>query len=153
MRYLPLLIFIPLLILGLSGASFTANKLHKMRQIRGWEPGAEIQSHTVRDKWKNHATGGWIALSEQSVRAPGDHRLYLPTGVWNRYQVGDSIEVVYLPGDPCPYHREDIHADDGNFVFDTALLTFECGLVLAAVVGAVFSFFYLRRHRPAFLDL
>lgn len=153
MRYSPLLLFIPLFILGALGVSFTANKLDKMRRIRGWKPGAEVRSQTVHDKWSDHHTGGWVALSERSVRTPGDHRLYLPTEVWNRYDVGDSIDVIYLSGDSSPYHREDIYANDGNFVFDSVLLLFEGGLILISVLGAVVTFLYLRRHRPAFLDL
>jgi hypothetical protein len=153
MRYLPILLFIPLFILGAVGFSFTANKLDKMRRIRGWKPGAQIQSQTVHDKSRDGPTGGWIALSDRSVHDPGDHRLFLPTEVWNRYEVGDSIEVIYLADDPSPFHREDIYANDGNFVFDNVLLCFEGGLMVAAVIGAATAFFYLRRHRPAYLDL
>lgn len=153
MRYLALLPFIPLFVLGALGASFTSNKLDKMRQIRGWKPGAEVRSQTVHDKWSDHHTGGWVALSERSVRTPGDHRLYLPTEVWNRYQIGDPIDVVYLAGDSSPYHREDIYADDGNFIFDNALLLFEGGLILLSFLGAGVTFWYLRRNRPALLDI
>src|SRR4029453_9853595 len=152
MRYLALIVFIPPLILGALGVSYTSGKLHKMRQIRGWKPGAEVRIHTVHDKWSDHHTGGWVAFSEKSVRTPGDHRLYLPTEVWKRYEIGDPIEVVFISGDPSPYHREDIYADDGNFIFDNVLLLFESGLILFSCLGAGITFWYVRCHRPAFLD-
>jgi hypothetical protein len=147
-RYLLLLIFIPPFLLGLAGVLFTSNKLDRMRQIRGWKPGATIRTQLVHDRWVDNARAAyWISLTDEDIRVPGDHRLNLPPQVWNRYQAGDPIEVVYLPGDLSPYHREDIYAEDGNFVFDTGLLLVEGCFMLVSVFGAGLTFRWLRRTR------
>jgi len=146
-RYLVLLIFIPPFLLGLAGVTFTSNKLQRMRQIRGWEPGATIRTERVHGKWMDPYSGAcWVSLTHLDVRDPGNHRLNLPERVWSRYGQGDPIQVVYLPGDSTPYHQEDIYADDGNFLFDQALLVVEGGLMLVSLLGAGLTFWYLRRN-------
>lgn len=148
LRYLLLLIFIPPFLLGLTGVMFTSNKLDRMRQIRGWKPGATVRNQLVHDKWADDENEVyWISLTDKDIRVPGNHRLNLPVEVWDRYQPDAPIEVIYLPGDPSPYHREDIYADDGNFAFDTGLLVVEAAFMLFALLGAGLTFWCLRRAR------
>jgi hypothetical protein len=47
---------------------------------------------------------------------------------WETIREGDRIEVVYVPGDPWPYLRDDVFVSGGNFVFDFVLLGVELGV-------------------------
>jgi len=136
MQYRHPLIFLPLLLLGVAGFFFTTAKLLKMQQIRGLKPGATVEKYIVRDK-KVHGSRGshWILFEDGSIEQPGDHRLNLPPEVWNRYKIGDEIEIVYVPNDSTPYHREGIFAEDGNFMFDRFLQLIEIAMIVVAVLG------------------
>lgn len=152
MRYLWLLVFVPLLLMGLGGMALSWNSLHRMKQLRGWEPGATVTTATVRDKaqdtrYQRH----WVSLSDQSARTYGTHRVELSPERFAQYEVGDPIEVVYLPGDPEPYPRNDILDSDGNFAFRYFLLAAAGGLAFLSVVGAVVAvpILWLWGHRQS----
>ncbi len=108
-----------------------------MKQIRGWKPGATVRTETVHDKTGDDFDGGyWISLTKQDIKKPGNHRLNLPLEVWNHYEIGDTIEVVYVTGDLQPYHRDSIYADDGNFAFDRGLQMVEIAMIVVAILAA-----------------
>lgn len=145
MKYLILLVFIPPLLLGCIGVPFTWQKLEGMKQIRGWKPGATIKTCTVTDKLVVGQYTHWLSWDNGDIRVPGDHRINLPENVANRYEVGSDVDIVYLPNDSSPYHRDGIYADDGNFAFDYVLLTIEVGMIVVSVIGAAIACLFLRR--------
>jgi hypothetical protein len=137
MRYLLLLIFLPPICLGVLGLVFTSRKLERMKQIRGSEPGATVVAEVVHAKWEDpQSEVCWITITDESIRKGGPHRMNLPPEMWDDYEVGDTIEIVYLPGDPTPYQRDGIYANDGNFAFDRGLLVVEGGMIAVSVVAA-----------------
>lgn len=58
---------------------------------------------------------------------------------WDHLNIGDEIEVVYLPGDPTPYTRDGIFASDGNFAFDRGLVAVEIALIVFSLLAAMGS--------------
>src|SRR6056297_1235776 len=108
MRYLILLVFLPPMLLGIVGFSFTWGKLNAMRQIRGWKPGGTNVSHVVTDKALNPPSTYYLAWSDGDINVRGNHRLNFPKAVWDGFSIGDSIEIVYLENDPKPYHQHGI---------------------------------------------
>ncbi len=153
-RFLLLLIFIPPLLLGSAGIAYTSAKLHKMKQIRGWEPGAEFRSVRVLEKANEPPTPNglsaswWVRWSdENSIHVPGRHRLNLPYEVWAQLNLGDPIEITFFPDGSGPYHRDGIFADDGNILFDRSLLAIEWAMVVGSFASAVLLSWALRRRR------
>jgi hypothetical protein len=139
-KYLVLLVFVAPFFLGLAGMRFTLNKLDRMEQIRGWKPGATVQTEVVRQKFQDPQNNAyWIAFSDESIRRPGPHRMNVEPEVWERLQLGDALEVVYLPDDSHPYTRDGIYASDGNFAFDRALLVIEGAMIVGSILGAVIT--------------
>jgi hypothetical protein len=137
MRYLILLIFLPPICLGILGLVGTSRKLERMKQIRGWEPGATVVPKVIRAKWEDPQSGAcWITITDESIHKGGPHRLNLPPEMWDEYAEGDTIEIVYLPDDPTPYQRDGIYASDGNFAFDRGLLVVEGSMIGVSVLGA-----------------
>lgn len=149
MRRLLLLAPVLPLLAALVGVAFTWQKLERMKRIRGHEPGARVESHQVLEKWVRSSSTYWIRWAEGDIRRPGTHRLNLPRAVWSRYAVGDEIEIVFVPGDSSPHHREGIYASDGNFVFDYLLLACESGLALVSLLAFPAIGWYLRRSAGA----
>lgn len=104
---------------------FTGAKLVKMAQIRGFISGPTPESKVVTAKTtepSDYDDVYWLAWNDAEIDVPSRERINLPKDVWENYNVGDRIEVFYFPGDPLPYHRKDIFADNGNFAFDGILL-------------------------------
>ncbi len=143
MRFWILLAFVPLLVIGCSGVSLTRNKLTKMRQIRGYLPGATVETYLVRDKWTQPPNTFWISWADESNNLRSMDELNLPEEVWNRYEIGDPIKLVFVPNDDSPFHRDGIFASDENFLFDYGLLCVECAMIAAAIVGAPVTFVVL----------
>jgi hypothetical protein len=140
MRFLLLLIFIPPAILGVSGALFTSNKLERMKQIRGWKPGATVRTEVVRQSYHYPESNAyWVELVDDGTGLTSRQRLYLPRETWEGLQAGSTIEVVYLPGDPWPYTRDSVYASEGNFAFDRGLLVVEFGMVAVALLGSAIT--------------
>jgi hypothetical protein len=144
MRYLiPLLLAllcVPPLLLGIVGMIFTYKKLEKMEQIHGWKPGAIVKVETIHQKFEDpHSGVCWIAFSDENIRRGGPHRMNLQPDVWQRYAVGEHIEIVYVPGDPTPYARDGIFASDGNFAFDRGIVMVEAAMIVLSVLGIVVS--------------
>lgn len=135
MKYLQTLLFTPAFLIGTVGAFITLNKLERMKQIRGFKPGAIIQVETVHAKWLQAPDTWWISWTPEDIQVPGKHRMNLPKEVWDRYEVGEAIEVVKVRPNGLPFHREGIYACDSNFVLDYCLLLFEFGLILYALPG------------------
>ena len=147
MRYLILLIFLPPVLLGCLGGTFTLQKLDGMRQIRGFKAGAAVEKHVVRDKWPQPPRTYWISWTDRSIRTRGNHRLNLPQDIWDRYDVGDEIEIRFLPDRGTPFHRDGIYASDENFAFDYGLLMVEFGVLAFGVIGACGTALFLSRYR------
>lgn len=143
-RYLLLIVFLLPFLLGYAGASYTWSKLERMRQIRGFKPGARVETKIVTNVWEDDKAF-WISFSDGIPGVASDEQINLPKHVWQRYGRGDEIEIVFLPGDNSAYHREDFYADDGNFAFDYGLLAIEIGMIVFAIVGASITFWVLRR--------
>lgn len=92
--------------------------------IRGMEPGARIEKERVLEKYRR--SGRYVVVFEEASGARCTVGcIGLPRAVWGRYDVGDEIEIVYLPDSEEPFHRDGIYASDGNFIFDYVLLAVE----------------------------
>lgn len=123
-------------------ASFTTRKLIRMCQIRGWLPGASVERHRVTDLWhevrvtrRGITHGYWLSWGAGPVREPGPHRLSLPKQAWSSVRAGDPIEVIRVPFDRCPYTRDDLFVESGQFGVDGFLLSLElAGLFSAATL-------------------
>jgi hypothetical protein len=136
----------------MGSTSFTTAKLTKMQHIRGLKPGATVEKYTVLDKKISGSRGShWILFEEGSILQPGDHRLNLPPDVWNRYKIGDEIEIVYVPNDSTPYHRAGIFADNGNFMFDRVLQVIEIAVIAVAILGITLNSirFLIAQQQPS----
>ena len=138
-RYLILLIFVPPLLLGLAGALFTFNKLERMKQIRGVKPGATPKMQAVLEKWESDRAC-WIRIADGDIRRHGPHRLNLESEEWDKLELGEPIEVMYLPDDATPYLRNGIYASDGNLEFDGGLLVMEIVVSVVSLLGGLITF-------------
>jgi hypothetical protein len=104
--------------------TFTALKLVKMSRIRGILPGPDPQVKQITDKAVlpgRYGDAYWVAWDSVDISLPTPYRMNLSVEVWKRYERGDSIELLYFPGDVAPYHREDIFASNGNLAFEGVL--------------------------------
>lgn len=126
-------ILILLAALGLA-VGVTGPKLIRMAKIRGWMSGATAETRTITQTWhqtpEQHPNGRntyWISWTQEDIRKVGPHRLNLPADQWSALQVGQTLKVRTLPGDPDVYLEEGIYASNGNFVFDVLLLAAELG--------------------------
>jgi hypothetical protein len=149
-KYLFLLLFIPPILLGVVGLRFTLRKLDRMEQIRGWKPGATVRNEVVLQKASDPEKGVyWVAFTDENIRVPGHHRMNLPREQWEKLQLGEPLEVVYVPDDLSPHTRDGIYASDANFAFDRGLLMVEGAMVGVSVIGATFlgGFFLIRDSR------
>src|SRR5262249_813143 len=100
-------------------------KLIKMAQIRGFLSGPVPESKVITSKTTlpgSYSDSYWLAWNGVDIRTASRDRINLPKDVWERYSIGDRIEVFYFPGERWPYHRKDIYADNGNFCFDGVLV-------------------------------
>ncbi len=131
--------FIALLLLGSFGATFTWNKLETMKEIRGFKPGAASRTFVVRDKWLQPPSSYWISWTDQDIHLAGNHRLNLPESAWDEYEIGDEIEVVFVPGDNHPHYRDGIFANDSNFAFDYGLLGIEIAMITVGLIGTLWA--------------
>ncbi|SMP70722.1 hypothetical protein SAMN06265222_113113 [Neorhodopirellula lusitana] len=136
MKYFPALVFVPLFALGAIGLVGTCKKIMRMQMIRGERVGAEIQSKVITSKL-SRSDDYLFAWDGADVTKRSDQRIFLPPEVWERYDVGDSIDLVFVPGRTSPYHRDGIFASDGNLIFDYVLLAIEFLMMVGAVIGAL----------------
>lgn len=140
LRYLLVGILLLPGLLGAIGAIVTWNKLEKMKMIRGMKPGAIVKMKTVKQKLEDPVTGTfWIALTDEDIRRGGAHRLNLRAEKWDQLDIGDQVEIVYLPGSDWPYMRDGIFAEDGNFEFDYTLLTIEFVMMALSLLFALIA--------------
>ncbi|HEX8309793.1 MAG TPA: hypothetical protein VF614_00650 [Chthoniobacteraceae bacterium] len=104
---------------------FTGTKLTKMAQIPGFISGPAPETKVITSKTilpGSYGDAYWLAWNDVGIRTPSRDRINLPRDVWQSYSRGDRIEVLYFAADPWPYHRMDIFAENGSFVFDAVLL-------------------------------
>lgn len=125
------------IICGLLAVGVTGPKLYKMCQIKGWVPGAEIETVIITQKWNQtpdiHPSGRntfWISWTEKDIKQIGNHRTNVFEDRWNEISIGDSIEVIHVIGDRSPYLRDDIFVTAENFLFDIALLIGELSMAI-----------------------
>lgn len=118
----------------------TVPKIYAMAQIKGWIPGGVATHVVITSKWHQSADEArdgkeafFIAWNRADIHVPGAHRTNVFGDQWSRMQVGDSIEIVNVPGDADSYLRDDIYVSPGNFVVDFVFLLFE-------VIGIAFVF-------------
>jgi hypothetical protein len=111
----------------------TARKLYKMTQIMGWQPGARVTTRAIAQKGVNEGMRGrehyWVSWGGEPP--PADHANVSPE-VWERMKVGDSVEVVRVPGDDAAYLRNGVFVEPGNFVFDVVLFVVTLGVAVAS---------------------
>lgn len=150
-RYQILIVFIFPLVLGIAGLVTTLEKLDVMRKIRGTKPGGVKIIRFVSDKQFVAPDRYRISWGIHNIEEPGHHRLRLPKAIWDRYEVGDEIEIIYVKGSGgYPYHEEGFYASDESFVFDYVLVVIEGGLIAFAVLGAIENFIHIKlsaRHK------
>ncbi len=141
------------LVLLLLLACFTTNKLIKMAKIRGFIPGpapeVKIVTGKIASRDRDRAVF-WLAWDNADIHVPGRNRINLSKEVWQSFNVGDSIEILYFPGDRWPYTRRDIFADDGNFAFDEILLTLWVAGIVTLATFQIRDFLRARKrdHGP-----
>ena len=141
MKWIALLLLLTgtgVLLLGIAGYRFTDSKLEKMEMIRGFQPRAIQREVIVTDKLSKEppleSRVFWIAWNGADIRVPSHERLNLTGSHWNSIEVGDEFTVVFLEGDPSPYHADGIFASDGSFAFDKVLQIIE---IVIACIGAL----------------
>lgn len=135
---------------------FTSTKLIKMCQIRGFISGPAPVSKTVTAKTAEpgrsepglRSATHWIAWDGADIQVPSRNRINLPKDVWETYALGDRIEILYFPGDSWPYHRKDIFAENGTFVFDAVLLSLWLAGLITLVAFQIRHFRRKRRKTP-----
>lgn len=122
----------------------TVPKIYAMAQIKGWIPGGIAAHVVITSKWHESADEArdgrdvfFIAWNGGDIHMPGPYRTNVFEDQWDRMQIGDSIEIVNVPGDAGSYLRDDIYVSPGNFVVDFVFLLFE-------VIGIGFSFRVMR---------
>jgi len=78
------------------------------------------------------------------VRLPGLIADNVSPEVWESMRVGDSVEVVRVPGDDSAYLRNGVFVEPDNFMFDYVLLA---GEIITALAMVVLIFIISRRGR------
>jgi hypothetical protein len=124
----------------------TVSKLYTMYQITGWVGGASIVTYQVRQKWNEFSWNStteemehiyWVSWTDQDIREPGPHRTTLLPEKWATLNLGDPIEITYVPRDPKPYVRNDIFDSNDNFRFDYMLLLAEFSAAVCFMVKMI----------------
>ncbi|HEY9062227.1 MAG TPA: hypothetical protein VIO64_17265 [Pseudobacteroides sp.] len=136
-----IIIFAGFLALGVTGP-----KLIKMAQIKGWVTGAEIKVEEITQKWNQtpdiHPSGRntfWISWGNQDISVRGNHRTNVEKEIWDSINIGDKIELVYVPGDTSAYLKDGIFVGPGNFIFDIVLLLGELTTVFIFIIQLIKS--------------
>lgn len=148
MKLLPIIVV--LLISGFLFV-FTGQKLYKMAMIRGFIPGAKVEKRIITQKWNQYVrqrklsrNAYWISWTDKSIEEVGNHRVNIHYDDWQKLSVGDSIDLVFIPGDNRPFTKNDIFADNGNFIFDSILLIIE----LTGLIWSTFFIISLLKKKP-----
>lgn len=131
----------------------TVPKLVKMSQIKGWTTGAEVKVEKVTQKWNqtpdihpSNRNTFWISWSNKDIKLVGDHRTNVQKEKWDNINIGDEIELIYVPGDTSAYLRDGIFVEYGNFVFDIVLLLGEITTVIILLIQLI-----KRRRTPSII--
>ncbi len=122
----------------------TIPKLYKMYQITGAISGATRETSVITAKWEEWEPQGrsilhfhMISWGDAAHRKDNSHSTRVDPGLWRSFSVGQSIELVRIPGDEHRYLADqDIFVSGGNFEFDYVLLAVE----LVVGVGALVKF-------------
>jgi hypothetical protein len=112
------------LVVAVALALYTTRKLHRMARIRGFVDDVPTEQHRVN--YKSTSPGARRTYCSLWWRTPGKSVQWVEADCdyWERTQVGDAIEIVRLDGDV--YLRDgDIYTSTGNFIFDCLLLAAE----------------------------
>src|SRR5262245_28059010 len=137
-RYSGLVLTVALILVGAAGLSGTAKGDKTVRLILGEEPGAVTKVQKVRVK-SDKGEHLWVSVNDpqpNGVVAWYD-RLYLPEDVWGHYSVGDEIEVIYLPEEQMPHHREMTIVREHGSTLDRGLRVFFWLALVGGLVGSV----------------
>lgn len=138
---------IPLLVIGACVALlamgpvalsvYTANKIERMRMVRGEIPGARFVTGKVERKWMDRSSNGTVYYLElrwhDGERVDGERDNVEPD-VYNRLTVDGPIRIAILP-DADAELPDGIWASSGNLAFDRGLLVVE--RVIAATLLAI----------------
>lgn len=131
---------------------FTGQKLYKMAMIRGFIPGAKVEKRIITQKWNQYVRQRrlsrnvyWISWTDKSIQEVGNHRLNMRYDDWQKLSEGDAIDLVFIPGDNRAFMKNDIFADNGNFIFDLILLIIE----LTALIWSTFFIISSLKKKPA----
>lgn len=113
-------------------AAYTHQKLHRMRMVRGIEPGAVYTTGTVDRKDGYRVT---VSYERNGDRTSGQ------TGIGEALRAtlyeGQVVRVALLPGDSSIYVPDDVWANDGNLAFDQRLLAIELAAPVALLLAGV----------------
>jgi hypothetical protein len=127
----------------------TVPKLYKMAQITGQTPGATVTTRSVTEKGMDHGRQGrehyWVSWGVAAGSRSRADRDYVSPEIWTNVKVGDSIEVVHVPGDDAGYLKNGVFVEPGNFVFDYVLLAAE---IITALVMVILLFVLRHRQTP-----
>ena len=98
--------------IGCFGIWGSAIKMKKMAMVSGMIKGATTQEFKVQEKWTDPDKGTpWIRFRPGDIRQRSDHRINLPDEIFKQHRVGDTIEIVFLPDDTRPHHRDGHYAN------------------------------------------
>jgi len=127
----------------------TVPKLYKMAQIMGWQPGAEVTTRFITQKGVDQGMRGrehyWVSWANHDGSLSRAFRANVSPEVWRSMRVGDSVEVVRVPGDDAAYLRNGVFVEPGNFVFDLVLLAVTLGVAVASAGRLLWWWFRERR--------
>jgi hypothetical protein len=131
-------------------AGVTGPKLHKMAQINGWRPGATVTTRVITAKGVDQGRRGrehyWVSWATHGGALTRADRDNVSPEVWGSMRVGDSVEIVRVPGDDAAYLNNGVFVEPGNFVFDYVLLAAE---IVTALVMVILLFKSRRGGTPA----
>jgi hypothetical protein len=115
-------------------ALFTTHKLYTMCHIRGFFGTRQIEAHDVTASWIEHGarnrTFCFLSWAEDPSENDRAHRVQVECDYFETVKPGDRIEIVRYDDDTYLRGSGDIHASNGNFIFDLVLF----GLELAGIL-------------------
>lgn len=110
------------LVIALILSGFTGYQIHKISLIRDWLPGTIVQEEVILEKWhelprsSRYADQYWVRIDDGNIQYAGNHRLDLPEKMWAELKLGESLEIVRIPGDEQPYLRNGNVAANGELI-------------------------------------
>jgi hypothetical protein len=106
------------------------------RKAVGWQLGATVTTNVITQKGVDQGMRGrehyWVAWGSNGGAFSRANRANVSPEVWATMKVGDSVEVVTVPGDDAAYLKNGVFVETGNFVFDIVLLVGTLGIAVAS---------------------